>query len=217
MKKFILIIVIIILSLLFLTTIFAAPLKEEGLFSVYFMDEKVGYEEYVWQLKDNHYILSVRGKMTKPVEVEFEKLEIKLNLSFIPLSYEFKGRVSGVKQEIFSSLSQGLAVNIVRVSGIEQTMTENIKRDTFLLPNPMFSPYLILTKKFQCSLEGPVEISTYVIPQMEVLATVEPQEDNPCSLFIKTGEMEIHLESSQEGYLQRLLLPSKNLEVVREK
>lgn len=100
--------------------------------------------------------------------------------------------------------------------GQEQTMTENIRRDAFLLPNPIFSPYLVLARKFKCSLQEPAEISTYVIPQVEVPATIEPQESNPCSLLLKTGEIEVYLESSQEGKLKRLSLPSKNLEVVRE-
>ncbi len=186
---------------------------EKGTLSIYFLDEQVGYEEYSWEEGEIGYSLTVRGRMTKPIAIEIERLEIYLDKSFIPRRYFFRGRVSGIDQEIRSVFSGGRAVNTKRVGGLEQTETVEIRRDAFLLPNPVFAPYMVLTKKFRCNLEERIDLSAYIIPQMEVSAILEPMGEAPCKLRMSLGQTQIEMDTDDEGTL--LKLTSQNLKVVR--
>jgi hypothetical protein len=179
------------------------------------MQEQVGYEEYSWEEDDMGFTLTVRGKMTEPIAIEIENLVIRLDKSFIPERYLFKGRVSGVVQDIQSFFYEGTAVNTKQVAGQEQTETVDIKRDAVLLPNPIFSPYMVLTKKFRCGLQETKEISAYIIPQMEVPGIIEPKQDSPCHLVMRLGPTQIEIETNAEGILNELDISSQNLRVRR--
>ncbi len=205
--------------LAFYLLLYAQPERstEEGTYSIFFMDQKVGYEEYSWQTDEGGYLLTVKGRMTKPVRMEIERLYIRMNKSFIPTQFEFKGSVSGVRQEISSNLAGGRAENIIRVAGQEQQNVVKIKRDTFLLPNPVFSPYMVITKKFSCSIKAPLELSAYIIPQMESLFTLEPDEEIPCTLIMTLGPTKVDLVSDETGILKAVNIPSQNLRVTRDK
>jgi hypothetical protein len=188
---------------------------EKGTLAIYFLQEQVGYEEYIWEEGEAGYSLTVRGRMTKPIAIEIERLEIRLDNSFIAERYFFRGRVSGVEQEIRSILSGGKVVNTKRVAGQEQTETVEIRRDAFLLPNPVFSPYMVLTKKFRCNLQERIDLSAYIIPQMEVSASLEPVTEAPCRLKVNLGNTQFEMETDEEGTLNLLDMSSQNLRVVR--
>lgn len=189
--------------------------SETGTLSIYFMQEQVGYEEYFWEEDNTGFTLTVRGRMTKPIAIEIERLVIRVDKSFIPERYTFKGQVSGVNQDIQSFFSEGKVVNTKQVAGQERTETVDIKRDAILLPNPMFSPYMVLTKKFRCSLQDVAEISAYIIPQMEIPSTLGPNKDFPCRLVLRMGTTEIEIETDEEGVLNSLDISSQNLKVMR--
>ena len=189
--------------------------SETGTLSIYFMEEQVGYEEYFWEEDNTGFTLTVRGRMTKPIAIEIERLVIRVDKSYIPERYTFKGQVSGVNQDIQSFFSEGKVVNTKQVAGQERTETVDIKRDAFLLPNPMFSPYMVLTKKFRCGLQETTEISAYIIPQMEILSTLGPKQDFPCRLVLRMGTTEIEIGTDEEGVLNSLDISSQNLRVLR--
>jgi hypothetical protein len=189
--------------------------SETGTLSIYFMQEQVGYEEYFWEEDNTGFTLTVRGRMTKPIAIEIERLVIRVDKSYIPESYTFKGQVSGVNQDIQSFFSEGKVVNTKQVAGQERTETVDIKRDAVLLPNPMFSPYMVLTKKFRCGLQEAAEISAYIIPQMEIPSTLGPKQDFPCRLVLRMGTTEIEIETDEEGVLNSLDISSQNLRVLR--
>ena len=188
---------------------------ETGTLSIYFMQEQVGYEEYSWEEDEMGFTLSVRGRMTKPIAFSIERLVIRLDRSFIPESYLFEGQISGVPQYIQSFFSEGKAKSTKLVGGQEQEETVDIKRDAVLLPNPIFSPYMVLTKKFRCGLQETAEITAYIIPQMEVSGTIAPKQDDPCRIVLQLGPTQIEIETDEEGILTGLDMPSSNLRVVR--
>jgi hypothetical protein len=207
------IISILILSFLFLAS--SQERKEEGVLYIYFREEKVGFEEFSWRSDELGYILEASGQMAKPVPMEISQLVLHLDKSFIPWKFYFKGSVRGVNQEITSSLSEGDVRNIIRVSGQERGAEAKIKRDAFLLPNAIFSPYLVLTKRFRCSLEENIELSAYIIPQLEVPFTLEPKEDSPCCLIMHLSGREIEIETDEEGNLKSVVIPSQRLRVTQ--
>ena len=178
------------------------------------MQEQVGYEEYSWEEDDLGLTLTVRGRMTKPIAIEIERLVIRMNRSFIPERYSFKGQVGGVAQDIQSFLSEGQAINTRQVAGQERTETVRIKRDALLLPNPIFSPYMVLTKKFRCGLQESTQVTAYIIPQMEVSATLEPKQESPCRLVLQMGPTKIEMETDEQGILIVLEIPSQNLRIM---
>jgi len=216
-KKFIVFLIIVILVMLFFFIYSRASLEEteKGTLSIYFMQEQVGYEEYAWEEDEFGYSLTVRGRMTKPIAIEIDELVINLDKSFISRQFLFKGKVSGVEQEVRSIISEGRVVNIKKVAGQEQSEAVSIRRDAFLLPNPVFSPYMVLTKKYRCDLQEKIEISAYIIPQMEVPATLEPKKDDPCRLVMRLAANEIELETNEEGTLNTIDIPSQSLRVLK--
>jgi hypothetical protein len=189
--------------------------SETGTLSIYFMQEQVGYEEYSWEEDDTGFTLTVRGRITKPIAVEIERLVIRVDKNFIPERYTFNGQVSGVKQDVGSFFSEGKVVNTKKVAGQERTETVDVKRDAVLLPNPVFSPYMVLTKKFRCGLQESMEISAYIIPQMEIPSTLGPKQDFPCRLVLRMGTTQIEIETDEEGTLNSLDISSHNLRVLR--
>lgn len=209
----------LVISILSSSFVFGRGNKDEvqsGRFSIYFREEKVGYEEYTWQPGERGYVLSVRGRITKPTPIEIERLTISLDKSFIPNHFSFKGSVSGVVQEISSSIKEGSVENTIRVAGQEQRNTVKIKRDAILLPNAIFSPYVVLTKKFRCALEETIELSAYIIPQLEASFTLEPKEESPCTLIMRLSGLEIEIETDEEGNLKTLHIPSQRLRVIQD-
>ena len=215
---------VLLLSLiLFFLNIFLYPLHnasadeaERGLFSVYFMGEKVGYEEYTWEEDERGFILNVRGKMTKPTVVEVESLIIRLNKDYIAEEYEFKGSVNGISQRVSSTIKEGQVQTIVRISDQEQFLTEKIRRDAFLLPNPIFSPYMVITKKFRCSPPEKIELSAYIIPQLEIPFLLEAAKESLCQLQFMIGSTPVELQTNDSGCLKSLEMPSQKIKVVAE-
>jgi hypothetical protein len=189
--------------------------SEEGIFDVFFMGEKVGYEEYIWESNEREYLLTVRGRMTKPIPMVIEKLTIRLDKSFIASQYYFKGSVSGVEQEVLSVINEGTVENIILVAGQEQKREVKIIRDALLLPSAVYSPYIVLTKRFPCTLQEKTELSVYSIPQMETPVTIVPSEFNPCHFILEMTGSEIHVGTDEDGNLNSLEIPLKNLRVVR--
>lgn len=216
-KKFIVFLIVCLLVIL----LFSIPLKaslqvtEKGTLSIYFMQDQVGYEEYVWEEEEYGYTLTVRGRMTKPISIEIDELVISLDKSFIARQFQFRGKVSGVDQDIRSILSEGKVINIMKVAGQEQSEAVSVRRDAFLLPNQVFAPYMVLTKKFRCELQEKIDISVYIIPQIEMPATLEPKESEPCRLIMRFAGIEIELETNEQGVLNTISIPSQNLRVLK--
>ena len=208
--------ILIIFILLLLTFPLAGQRRravERGDLSVFFMQEKVGYEEYVWEEYEQGYTLTVKGRMTKPVDIEVTSLKIEVDRNFIPRRYSFQGTVSGVKQEISSVISDGSVVNTILVKRQRQTLQNKIRRDAFLLPNPFYAPYLLIAKKYGCTLEEKVNLSGYIIPQLETPFTLEPSEENPCLLIMEMNGIQIELVTNASGQLSALQIPAQNLVV----
>ena len=218
LKKIIIILVLFLLALLFffLSPISAQEREEEGQLSIFFMGEKVGYEEYVLESDDQGFVLEASGRITKPVVLIMNKLIIRLNKDYIPRSFYFQGSVSGVNQEIQSSITDGNVKGLIKVSGQETNIETKVKRDSFLLPSGIFSPYVLLTKKFRCNLQELVELSAYIIPQMEVSFTLEPKEGSPCFLVMNMGGIVVEIETNGQGNLKTLLVPSQRLRVIQK-
>jgi len=186
---------------------------ERGDLSIYFMGEKVGYEEYVWEENERGYRLSVKGRMTKPIAIEVDNLRIEMDGSFIPLRYFFKGSMGGIQQEVSSVFSEGTVVNTIVVNRQRQSLQSKIKRDAFLLPNPLYSPYIVIAKKYGCTLEEKISQSAYIIPQLETSLTLEPSENDPCLLLLQINGTQIELETNEYGQLIILQIPAQNLRV----
>lgn len=216
----------VILSFRFLVTVFffisvfsillpsqSTGTVERGELSIYFFGEKVGYEEYIWEEHERGYILSVKGRMTKPVAIEVESLKIELDRSFIPLRYSFIGSLGGIRQEISSVISEGDVLNTILVNSQEQNLRSKIRRDAFLLPNPLFSPYLLITKKYGCRMEEKKNLSAYIIPQLEIPFTLESSEEDPCLLLMQINGIQIELKTNEYGQLKILQIPSQNLRI----
>ena len=215
-KKILLFFLLLILLLLFF--FFAAQsqeIYESGVFSIYFMEEKVGYEEYTRQEDERGYLLTVKGRMTKPATIEVGELKIRLDKNFIASSFIFRGSVNGVEQDVSSSIREGHVENIIVFGGQERRSAVDVKRDVFLLPNPIFSPYLVLTKKYRCDLLKRTELSAYIIPQLEVPFTLESQEGAPCLLMMELGGIKIELQTDDKGDLKAILIPAQKLEVLK--
>ncbi len=217
-KKILVIFIFIFLSVLCFF-VFAGQYGEEfesGVLSIYFQDENVGFEEYTWQSDEMGYLLSVKGRMTKPVDMEIHSLTLRLDKSFIPRQFNFKFSVGGVAQEISSLIVDGQVENTMYVSGHEYKSVVKIKKDAFLLPNPVFSCYMVVAKKFRCHLQEPVELSAYIIPLFEVPLSVEFDEESPCTMILEISGITMEMETDDKGSLKFLHSPAQRLKVSKQ-
>ncbi len=199
--------------------VFAAQDEEEfesGVLSIYFQDENVGYEEYTWQSDEMGYLLSVKGRMTKPVDMEIHSLILRLDKNFIPRRFNFTFSVGGVVQEISSLIVDGQVENTTYVGGQEYKSTVKIKKEAFILPNPVFSCYMVVAKKFRCYLQKPAELSAYIIPLFEVPFSLEFDEESPCSMILKISGITMEMETDDEGSLKFLHSPAQKLKVYKQ-
>lgn len=188
--------------------------EEKGIYDIFFMDQKVGYEEFTWRSEESGYTLTVRGKMTDPVPVELDQLMIRLSPSYIPQAFMMKAAVSGISQEISSNIKEGTVENTILVAGRERNNIVQIKRDAFLLPNPFFSPYMVVTKKHGCASPQSAEMSAYIIPQMESPFSLVQDEENPCLLKMEISGTLIELRTDVSGKLLSLSIPSQSIKVM---
>lgn len=211
MKKTIGTITSICFLALFASSAAAALEAERGTFSIYVMDEQVGYEEFEWRRVERGYELVVTGRMTKPIPIQIKRMEIQLSESFIPQRFFFEGTISGMEQKVKSSISDGQVENLIQISGREQTASVDIRRDAFLLPNPVFSAYMAITKKYRCSLEAEKQLSAYIIPQVEVPFLLNADEDNPCRLLMDISSSVIELQTNSDGDLLEVRIPMQKL------
>ncbi len=217
-KKILVIFIFIFLSVLCFV-VFAGQYEEEfesGVLSIYFQDENVGFEEYTWQSDEMGYLLSVKGRMTKPVDMEIHSLILRLDKSFIPRQFNFKFSVGGLTQEISSLIVNGQVENTMHVSGQEYKSTVKIKKDAFLLPNPVFSCYMVVAKKFRCHLQEPVKLSAYIIPLFEVPLSVEFDEESPCTMILEISGITMEMETDDKGSLKFLHSPAQKLKVYKQ-
>lgn len=212
---FLLLLLVLLLLFFFFFSARSQETSETGVFSLYFMEEKVGYEEYTWQEDERGYLLTVTGRMMKPLSMEIGEMKIRLDKNFIASSFSFKGSVNGVEQYISSSIREGHVENVIVVGGQESRSTADVRRDAFLLPNPIFSPYLVLAKKYRCDLEERIDLSAYIIPQLEIPFTLESQEGVPCTLLMELGDIKIELQTDGQGDLKAILIPAQKLEVLK--
>jgi hypothetical protein len=205
-----------LLKIFFCYPAFSLAEEEKGILSIYFREEKVGYEEYIWQSDEMGYTLKVRGMMTRPIPIEIKSLNIRLDKSFIPMRYDFEGSVSGIDQKLSSVIIEGQVENTIFAAGQEQVNVLKVRRDAFLLPNPVFSCYMLLTKKYRCDVQEKLELSAYIIPQIEVPFTLEPEKNVPCSLLLLLSGTEIKLETDEQGVLKSVLIPFQKLRVAND-
>jgi len=190
--------------------------SESGTLSIYFMDEKVGYEEYSWNVEPDGYVLKVTGRMTKPLRLEVESLTIRLSRDYIPTEFLFKGSLNGMDQDVTSVIREGLVRNTIKTGGQETVNETRVRRDALILPNPIFSPYLVLAKRYRCGFKNKAEISAYMIPQVEVAGSLESDPSNPCRLMLKLAGVEISVETDADGHFLSLSMPTQNIKVVPE-
>jgi hypothetical protein len=186
-------------------------LREEGSFSLYYMNEQVGFEEFEWRSTARGFELAVMGRITKPTPVEINRMIIRVNPSYIPTYFSFDGIISGIKQTIASEISDGHVVNTIRAAGREQKTRAEIRRDAFLLPNPVFSAYMLITKKYRCSLKEEKQLSAYIIPQVEIPFLLKPDNENACLMIMEFPASIIELQTDPQGSLHSVRIPSQNL------
>jgi len=188
-----------------------APLT--GTLSVFFMEEKVGVEEFSWSEEADGYRLQVTGRMTKPLRLDIDSMTLLMSKDFIPREYRFLGALNGMSQDISSRIQDGRVENTIRMAGQENVLTADVRRNAILLPNPLFSPYLVLAKKFGCGLKDKAEVSVYMIPQVEITGTLQAAPDNPCALTLDLAGVQVSLLVDGTGRLASLSIPGQSLKV----
>ncbi len=193
-----------------------AAADESGTLSVFFVGEKVGYEEYTWTEDASGYLLKATGRLTKPILLEMRSLTLRLNRDFIPLEYSFEGSLNGMDQKVTSVIKDGHAANMIVVGGQNISSDVDIRRDALILPNPIFSPYIVLAKKYGCELKDKADVSVYMIPQVEIAGTLEASPLDACALTLNLSGVEIVLQTDAERRLVSLTIPSQNLRVTRD-
>ncbi len=186
---------------------------ESGTLSVFFMGEKVGYEDYSWSSDPRGFVLRASGRMTKPLDLKVESLTLALSKDFIPVEYSFSGSINGTRQEVTTKFREGEALNSIVVAGQETTSEASVRRDALILPNPLFSPYVVLAKRYACGLKDKVQVSAYMVPQVEIAGDLQSDPAAPCSFTLDLAGVQIILETDGDHHLVSISIPSQNIKV----
>ncbi len=194
----------------------AGASDDSGTLSVFFVGEKVGYEEYTWTEDASGYLLKASGRLTKPILLEMRSLTLRLNRDFIPIEYSFEGSLNGMDQKVTSVIKDGHVANTILVGGQTIAGDIDVRRDALVLPNPIFAPYIVLAKKYGCGLQGKADVSVYMIPQVEIAGTLEASPEDACALTLNLSGVEIVLRTDAERRIISLDIPSQNLKVTRD-
>ena len=217
-KKLILIIMIMILFLLFLVTTILPEVKtsEKGKLLIYFMGEKAGFEEYEWIEELDKFILSAKGEINKPISLITDKMIIEVDKEFKPIRFYFKGKVNGVSQEIETTVFKEEVKNKIKVGQQKREFTARISRNAFFLPNGIFSPYIVVSKKAISLIKEKQTLPAYIVPQLEVNMIVEPDKEKKNSFHLNLAGVKIDILTDENGKLYSLLIPSQSIEVYEE-
>ncbi len=216
-------ILILVILLLFFGFLFSQPPQNmtpaNSLKKIffYFMGEDVGYEEYEWLEQTDRYILSARGEMRKPISLIVEQMTLELDKEFKPLRFYFKGKVRGMVQEIETTISQGEVKNKILAGEQTRETTANISPDALILPNGIFAPYVVLAKRAMRLEQEKATFRAYVVPQLEVSVSVEPDTANPLFFHLNLVGVKIELLTDKDGFLKSLSIPSQGMEAHEKK
>ena len=216
---------VIIVVILFLVFTFLFCQEQENISQsnskkklfLYFMGEEAGYEEYEWIEQADKFILSVKGEMNKPISLVTELMTIEVDKEFNPLRFYFKGKVRGVNQEIETTVTKGEVRNKIKAAGQTRELTSKISSDALILPNGIFSPYVVLAKKAKNLGKEKMILPAYIVPQIEVTVIVEPDREIASLFHLNLAGVKIELLTDEQGFVKSLSIPSQSMEAHDEK
>lgn len=183
---------------------------------VYFMGEEAGYEEYEWTEMADRYVLSISGELKSPISLITEQLTIEVDKEFRPLRFYFKGTVRGVAQEINTMIAEGEAKSTIIAGERKAEMSPKISPDALILPNGIFSPYFLVAKKIK-GLAEKIEIPAFIVPQMEVTLSAEPDKENAHLFHLHLAGIKIELLTDEQGFVKSVSIPAQNIEAREER
>jgi hypothetical protein len=194
----------------------AEKILEKGKLLIYFMGEESGYEEYKWIKELDKFILLAKGEINKPINLITNQMIIEVNKEFKPLRFYFKGIVNQVNQEIETTVTQGEAKNKIKIGQQEREFIAKISQNAFFLPNGIFSPYVVVVKKAISSIKETQTLPAYIVPQIEVKITIEPDRKKKNLFHLNLAGVKIEILANDKGKLNSLLIPSQSFKVYEE-
>lgn len=194
---------------------------DKSTFYVYYADQPVGQESFELAETGEGYSLKASASLTKPILFETELLLLETNLSGQPTRFRFKGKVRGVEQEVSTRFSENAAENTISAAGRSSVKTDDIHAGAFVLPNLLFSPYLLLARVIGAEKGvSRKDLYAYVPPQAEVPFSLEKDvEKKRWGLWLQnpTGnKVHVIVEFGELDKPIAIHIPSASLSAYRE-
>lgn len=194
----------------------------KGVFRVFFGSQEAGQESYELVQTGEGFRLTASGKLSRPVEFETRNLLIQTDTRGRARKFEFKGSVRGIEQEVTAEISDRSAENRIRAAGQVVAKSDPVHVGTFLLPNLLFSPYVLVAHFLESGKEGHPEgeLHAYVPPQAEIpFSLTRNPEKKRLDLWLRNAaspEVHVVVELDERGAVKGVHIPSASLSAYRE-
>lgn len=204
--------------------------QEAGEFKISFSGKEIGSEKYLLVISQDSVQSTSAISFRNPQNLQQKiNLETKLAMTrrFAPLSYELRGDVGGKKGTIIGKFSPNQAIFEYSGSG-ESTRRGLLVGDAYtILDTNVFHHFVFLTRLYMDKgKSGPARYEV-VIPQENESGFLKITEAERATipvggkkiktrhLRVDSGSVQIELWVDDQGMLQKISVPARQIEVVR--
>jgi pimeloyl-ACP methyl ester carboxylesterase len=148
-----------------------SPAPGAAAFGIYLKGAQIGREQVTLARSDAGWIITSTGRTGAPIDFTIVRFEMKYARDWQPLEMSLEVRLKNAPVAIATSFGMTTAINEITQNGKTVSKQDQISARTSVLPNNVFGSYEVLAVRLSVAAIG-AEIPVYVVPQMEVTATV---------------------------------------------
>jgi len=206
--------------------------RETGEFKIYAAEKEIGAENYV--------ILSSGDTVTSSSTLDFrnpgnghQKIQLEtrleMNSRFLPRNYLLKSDVDGKKGRIQGEFSPNQAMfSYIAADGSPRKNGMLVGNEFTVLDTNIFHHFIILSRLFNNDSKYKVQRFEVVVPQEQdsgfvtisqagkETLTVHGKKVETSHLQVDSGSLQIHLWVDNQRVLDKISVPDRGIEVVRQ-
>ncbi|HYK90239.1 MAG TPA: hypothetical protein VE398_15800 [Acidobacteriota bacterium] len=207
-----------------------SPVREEGEFKIYAAGKEIGSEKYVILFSGDAVsstsVLDFRNPGDRHQRVQLDS-KLEMDGHFVPKTYQLKSDVDGQKGTINGQFSANQAMFEYVGKGTPKKSGLLVGNQFTLLDTNIFHHFVFLARLFKYESKEKFQSFEVVIPQEQdngmlkisnlnkETITVRGKKIEAHHLQVDSGSVMIHLWVDGQKIVQKITVPDKQIEVVR--
>jgi uncharacterized protein len=197
-------------------------------YSVFLLGRPAGVENVTVAADATGTTIRSDSRFNPPLNITLRSSETRYSPDWTPISFTADGSFNGSESAIKATFQNGTATIQGVDSGNATTQTQPVSAQVVLLPNAVFSGYVVLARRLATDRPG-VELKAYVPTQSEfqirVTTVANEQAQVGTTLFPvrryelifaqPSGDLAVTLTTTPQGDLVRVAIPAQSFEMVR--